>query len=140
MVIAFFLVDNTDKRFQFFKKTFLLADISMDIALGIFFLILNNIKVNFTNRKPKQRLYTIFKAFSTIRWIELGKKKKFAAIIMNLNDKTFIVHIIFFVNFNLSLQVYPSQRALIASLKSDETLISRFSKYANFADFFFTKI
>lgn len=140
MIIAFFLVDNTDKRFQFFKKTFLLANISMDIALGIFFLTLNNIKVNFTNRKPKQRLYTIFKTFSTIRWIELGKKKKFAAIIMNLNDETFIVHIIFFVNFNLSLLVYPPQRALIASLKSDKTLISRFFEYANFVDFFSTKI
>lgn len=47
MVIAFFPIKDMEKRFRFLKKTFLLAVISIDIALRIFFLILNNIEINF---------------------------------------------------------------------------------------------
>lgn len=53
IVIAFFSVNNKNKKFCFFKKTFVLADISMNIAFEIFFLILNNVEVNFTNCKLK---------------------------------------------------------------------------------------
>lgn len=43
MVIVFFLVDNKDKKSCFFEETFLLADISIAIAFGMFFLILSNV-------------------------------------------------------------------------------------------------
>lgn len=48
-MIASFLVDDINKKSSFFKKVFLLADISIDVALKMFFLILSNIKVNFNN-------------------------------------------------------------------------------------------
>lgn len=49
IIIAFLSIDNKNGKFCFFEKTFLLANISMNVALGIFFLTVNNVKVNFTD-------------------------------------------------------------------------------------------
>lgn len=46
IIIAIFLVANMTKRSQFFKKTFLLIDISIRVAFGILFLILSNVKIS----------------------------------------------------------------------------------------------
>lgn len=43
MIRAFLIIDNKDEKSHFFKKTFLFADISMDITLKMFFLTLSNI-------------------------------------------------------------------------------------------------
>lgn len=51
IIITFFLVNNIDKKSQFFAQTFILTDINMDIAFGMTFLTLNNVKVNFTNQE-----------------------------------------------------------------------------------------
>lgn len=51
MAITTFLIKGKDKKSWFFQKTFLLANISIDIiALEMFFFTLNNIKVNFDNQ------------------------------------------------------------------------------------------
>lgn len=49
MVIAFFLVNDKDRRFQFFEKNFLLPDMSMHVALVMSFLILGNVQINFSD-------------------------------------------------------------------------------------------
>lgn len=49
IVIASFLVNDKHGRSCFFGKTFLLADISIDAAFGMFFLTLGNIKINFND-------------------------------------------------------------------------------------------
>lgn len=48
MVLVFFLVKN-EKKFYFFKKIFLVTNLSINVALKMFFFILNNIEVNFVN-------------------------------------------------------------------------------------------
>lgn len=53
MIITFFLVKNKDRRFRFFKKTFLLAYISINVAVGILFFILSNFDINFTDWELK---------------------------------------------------------------------------------------
>ena len=45
MVLANFQVEDKLERTQFFKETFLLADISVEIVLGIHFLTLSNADV-----------------------------------------------------------------------------------------------
>lgn len=47
IVIASFQIKNKKERSQFFEETFFLADISMNIALRIFFLTLSNVEINF---------------------------------------------------------------------------------------------
>ena len=49
IVIAFFLVEDKEGKLRFFEKTFLLANISMNIALEMLFLILSNIEIDFTD-------------------------------------------------------------------------------------------
>lgn len=49
MVIALFQMDDKDEKFCFFKETFLLINISMNITFEILFLMLCNVDVNFNN-------------------------------------------------------------------------------------------
>lgn len=48
MTSASFLLQDSQGRVGFFKETFLLADISIEIVLGIPFLALSNINIEFT--------------------------------------------------------------------------------------------
>lgn len=67
IVIASFFVEDEQKRFCFFEETFLLADISMDVALRMPFLTLNNVEIDFVNHHCYWRIYTIAKALLTTR-------------------------------------------------------------------------
>ena len=49
MVIASLLVENKEGKSRFFEKIFLLADISMDITLGMLFLIFSNVVIDFVD-------------------------------------------------------------------------------------------
>lgn len=49
ILIASLLVEDKEERSRFFEKKFLLADISIDITLGIPFLTLSNVKINFVD-------------------------------------------------------------------------------------------
>lgn len=46
MVITSFLIEDKEKISRFFEETFLLADTSMNIALGILFFTLSNVEIN----------------------------------------------------------------------------------------------
>lgn len=46
IVITSFLVEDKNKGSLFFEETFLLTNLSIDVALGILFLTLSNIKIN----------------------------------------------------------------------------------------------
>lgn len=46
MMIVFFLVDDKDGKSQFFEKTVLLTDNSMDVAFEMFFLMLSNRQID----------------------------------------------------------------------------------------------
>lgn len=91
--IAFFLMEDKDKRSQFFIKIFLLANFGINIDLVIFFLTLSNIKVNFVNQTLYKRLYTTIKAFLTMKQVELIRKKKFVAVILYAKDQTFEIYV-----------------------------------------------
>ena len=51
MVLASFQVKDTLGKAQFFQKTFLLADPSIEIVLGMLFLTLNNAKIKLAQKK-----------------------------------------------------------------------------------------
>lgn len=85
----------------------LLADISMDIAFGIFFYILNNIQISFNDQKLKWRFYIIKEALLIIKLVKLVEKKEFAVLALDLEDETFIVYIVFITSLN---SIYLSQR------------------------------
>lgn len=51
MVMPRFSIQNSLKRVWFFEKTFLLANINIKIILGMSFLSLSNVKIQFNNQK-----------------------------------------------------------------------------------------
>ena len=75
-VIAFFFVEDQEVKSYFFDETFLLADISIDVVLGMAFLTLSNVEIDLASRHFHWKIYIIVKALLTIRQVELIKKKR----------------------------------------------------------------
>ncbi len=50
MVVSIFFMSDKDDKERFFKESFLLADIKLDIILGIFFLTIGNSDIDFQAR------------------------------------------------------------------------------------------
>ena len=71
MVIAAFSVVDKANRVRFFEETFLVANISPEVVLGMTFLTLSGANVDFSGQEPRWRTYTIEKALPTIRRVEL---------------------------------------------------------------------
>ena len=71
MVIAIFQVVNNLGRSQFFQKTFLLADISMKVVLGMLFLFLSHVNIQFAEKELIWRTYTTKKALPTTRQVDI---------------------------------------------------------------------
>ncbi len=59
MVVSTFSVSDKDGRERFFKESFLLADVSLDIVLGMPFPTMSNADVDFQARNLQWRSYTI---------------------------------------------------------------------------------
>ena len=49
MVIASFLIEDKDRKYRFYEEIFLLADISINIALLMPFFTLSNIEIDFVD-------------------------------------------------------------------------------------------
>ena len=103
IVIAAFLMSDKANRVKFFEETFLVANVSLELVFEISFLTLSDIDVDFLDQGLWWRTYTIKKSLTTIRYVELVEKKKFAAAVLDLKHKTFIVYIVslsaIFLNF-----------------------------------------
>ena len=90
-------MNDRAKKVCFFEKTFLLADISMDLALKMFFFTLSNADVHFTNQKLHWRFYIIAKALLTTCRLELINQKKFVMVTLGKNNKVFVVYVKFLI-------------------------------------------
>ena len=129
MVLASFQVEDKVGRIQFFQETFLLADISMGVVLGIPFLTLSNADVQFVEKALTWRTYTTAEALPTTKRVELIDKKEFAKAALDENSETFVVHVA-----SLDLGIHPDREAQIASLLTEEVKIP--DEYSDFADVF----
>lgn len=110
MIIVLVQIDAKNNLSRFYRKIFLLANISRNIAFGIFFLNLSNFEINFTNVKPKKRLYITAEIFLTIRQVELVRMKEVASTVLNPKDEILLVYVTFLVILDTS-EVYPFYKA-----------------------------
>lgn len=78
MVLARFSPQDSLKRVRFFKETFLLIDISIEMVLGMLFLAFSIIDCHFGAEKPIWKFHTIAEALSTINKVEIIDKTKYA--------------------------------------------------------------
>ena len=95
-------------RARFFQKTFLLADISVEVVLGTFFLTFSNTNIQFVEKKLTWRSYSTGKALPTTQQIELIDKKEFTKAALDENSETFVVYV---ASLNLVLGIHPNKEA-----------------------------
>lgn len=107
IVIISFSIKNEQKKSRFLKKTFLLSDISINIALEVLFITLSNVKIEFFDPNLYLKNYIVTKAFPKTKQVQLIVKKKFVAIALNLKDEAFVVYI---VSICQNLDLHPSQK------------------------------
>lgn len=92
-VIASFEVLDKLGRARYFQETFLLADVSVVVVLGMRFLTFSNFDIKFADKKPNWRTYIPEKALPTTPRVEIINKKKFAKAVLNENVEAFVVHV-----------------------------------------------
>lgn len=114
MLLTKFSIQDSLRKVQFFKKTFLLTNTNIELILGIPFLFLNNIDIEFAKpRKLTWKSYTIAKILFITNWIQLINKKKFAKTVLDRNFKTFVIYISILEPIQ---DIHPFQAAQIAAL------------------------
>ena len=99
VVTAFSVVDKVN-RVRFFEETFLVANVSPEVVLGMLFLTVSGADVDFSGRELRWRTYTTKEALPTTKRVELVGKKEFAAAILDPEHETYVVHV-------ASLDVHP---------------------------------
>ena len=90
MIMASFLVENKLGRARFFQETFLLADIDMEVVLGMLFLIFSNADIQFVEKELTWRSYTNAKALLNTKRVELINKKEFAKVALEQNSEALL--------------------------------------------------
>lgn len=96
MTTAGFLVEDKRGRTRFFEKTFLLADISMEVILGMPFFSFSHVDIDFKTATEELtwRTYTTTEAIPTARQVELIDKYEFVKVALDENLETFVVYIV----------------------------------------------
>ena len=138
MVVAAFSVEDKANRVRFFEETFLVANVSPEVVLGMPFLTLSNADVDFSGRDLRWRTYTTEEALPTTRRVELVGKKEFAAAALDPEHETYVVHVASLSSAPLvaSLDVHPSRRPQISGLIAEEAPTKVPAEYLDFADVF----
>ena len=143
MVVAFLVTDKAN-RVKFFKKTFLVANVSPEVVLGMPFLTLSGADVDFSGRELRWKTYTVEEALPTTRRVELVGKKEFAAAALDPEHETYVVHVGSVSSdaspsssaSQLEFDVHPSRRPQISGLIAEEAPTKVPAEYSDFADVF----
>ena len=137
MVLAVFSVVNKVNRVKFFEKTFLEANVSPEVVLGMPFLTLSGADVDFSSRELRWRTYTTKEALPTTRRVELMGNKEFVAAALDPEHETYVVYVATLSStLFIALDVHLFQRPQISGLIAEEALIKISTEYSDFADVF----
>ena len=109
-LIAFKIILNKI-RVKFFEETFLVANVSPDVVLGMSFLTLSSVDIDFPKKELRWRLYTIEETLPITKRVKLVEKKEFTAEVLDLRHETFVVHVAFLESPSQEDDVHPSCRA-----------------------------
>ncbi len=142
MASARFSLHDSLGRVWFFEETFLLADTSMEVVLGILFLSLSNADVEFAElRKLTWRLYTVAEALPTTRLVELIDKREFVKAALDGNSSIFMVYVVA-LELPTAMPIHPSRipqvldNPTMADLQWDKAPTEIPAEYFDYADVF----
>lgn len=110
IIVATFWVTDKINQVKIFEKTFLVANIGLEMVLGMLFLTLSSVNINFLDWKLWWKTYTTQKTLPNTRYIEQMRKKEFAIIALDLEYEIFIVHVVSFSSTLLIYNVYSFHR------------------------------
>ena len=139
MVVAAFSIEEKAIQVRFFEETFLVANVSPKVVLGIFILTLSGADVDFLKRELRWRTYSNEEALPTTRCVKIVGKKEFAAAALDPEHETYIFHVGSVSSDTLpssSLDVHPSYRPQISGLIAEEAITKVPAEYSDFADVF----
>ena len=129
IVAAFSVVDKAD-QVRFFEDTFLVANISPEVALEMLFLILSSVDMDFLGWELRWKIYITKEVFLTSRCVKLVGKKEFVAAALNPEYKTFIVYVVSHSSTPLDA------KSQISGMIVEEAPTKISAKYSDFADVF----
>ena len=130
MVLATFSVDDQYGRSRWFEETFLIADITHNVVLGMPFLKLADPEISFAKRTLLWQDYSVSTALPTQRRLELVEPEVFVKDALNANIACFVVHIAAILS-----HVNPGRTANIASISVKDN-IKLPSEYADYEKVF----
>ena len=133
MVIAGFQVQDKFGKARFFQETFLVADTSVEVVLGMPFLALSKVKVDFAERELTWKAYTIAEALPTTKRVQIIGPKEFAKAALDPDQEAFVVHV---ATLSSSMEVHPD-RVQVAALIADKAPVAIPAEYSDFEDVFF---
>ena len=109
MVVAAFSVKDKANQVRFFEETFLVANVSPEVVLGMSFLTLSGADVDFSGWELRWRTYITEEVLPTTRPVELVGKKEFVAAALDPEHETYVVHVASLSSTPLAfLDVHPS--------------------------------
>ena len=106
MVIAGFQVQDKFGKARFFQETFLVADTSVEVVLGMPFLALSKVEVDFAESELTWKAYTIAEALSTTKRVQIIGLKEIAKVALDPDQKAFVVHV---ATLSSSMEVHPNR-------------------------------
>ena len=114
------------------------------MVLEIFFLTLSSADVSFSKRELTWRSYTIVKPLPITKQVKLIDKKEFAKAVLDVESKTFVMHISALKTPLSRITIHPSKAAQItggnpmqvATLKQNQASTKVPTEYSDFADVF----
>ena len=111
----------------------MLANIGLEVVLGMLFLTFSKADIRFAERELVWRTYTAAEALPTTRRVKIIDKWEFAAAALNADDEIFVVHIAALAE-PTTIPIYPSYQVQVAVLTSKETGIP--AEYSDFSNIF----
>ena len=110
IVIAGFQVLDKHGRTQFFQEIFLLANMTMEVVLGMPFLTLSNADIQFAEKELTWRSYIAKKALPTTQRVKLIDKKEFAKVVLDENIGAFVMYMSF-LSLRSKMTIHLAQKA-----------------------------
>lgn len=98
----------------------------------MFFFSFFNTNIWFVEKKITWRRYIAVKILSAIKRVKLINKKEFAIVTLDVDSKTFIIHIVALDIRDITMAIYPSWVAQIGLLKISKAPIIDFIEYSNY--------